>query len=85
VKIAPLKLSLELHNLLKGLVAERWEEAVRNNLVHWFSTPTQPVMQDGGRVVEGVSDLLTHDEWLRFTNEFFSVGNINRNNNLSKN
>jgi glycine cleavage system H protein len=85
VKIAPLKLSLEVRNLLRGLVAERWEEAVRNHLVHWFSTPAHPVMQDGGKIVEGVSDLLTHDEWQRFTEEFFSVGMINRNNNLSKN
>lgn len=85
VKIAPAKLSLELHNLLRGLVAERWEEAVRNHLVHWFSAPAQPALQDGGKIVEGVSDLLTIDEWRHFTEEFFSAGVSNRNNNLSKN
>jgi glycine cleavage system H protein len=84
-KIAPMKLSLEVRNLLKGLVAERWEEAVRSHLVQWFSSPAQPLLQDGGKVVAGVSDLLTDDEWQRFTEEFFSIGKTNRNNNLSKN
>jgi glycine cleavage system H lipoate-binding protein len=85
VKIAPMKLSLEVRNLLRGMVAERWEEAVRNLLVQWFSSTAPPAMQDGGKIVEGVSDLLTNDEWQRFTEEFFSAGNISRSNNLSKN
>ena len=85
VKVAPANLSLELRNLLKGVVAERWEEAVRNQLVSWFSHPTQPVLQDGGRIVDGVSDLLSDEGWQRFTEEFFPIVMTNRNNNQIKN
>jgi glycine cleavage system H lipoate-binding protein len=85
VKVAPANLSLELRNLLKGVVAERWEEAVRNQLVSWFSHPAQPVLQDGGRIVDGVSDLLSDEGWQRFTEEFFPIVMTNRNNNQIKN
>jgi glycine cleavage system H protein len=85
VKVAPANLSLELRNLLKGTVAERWEEAVRNQLVGWFSHPAHPVLQDGGRIVDGVSDLLSDDGWRRFTEEFFPMATTNRNNNQIKN
>ncbi len=72
-RVAPANLGPELRNLLKGIVAERWEEAVRNQLVRWFSHPVQPVLQDGGMIVEGVSDFLSDEGWQRFTEEFFSV------------
>ena len=85
IKVAPANLSLELRNLLKGVVAERWEEAVRNQLVSWFSHPAQPVLQDGGRIVDGVSDLLSDEGWQRFTEEFFPIVMTNRNNNQIKN
>lgn len=85
VRMEPANLGLELRNLLKGIVAERWEEAVRNQLVAWFSHPAQPVLQDGGRIVDGVSDLLSADGWQRFTEEFFPIAMTNRNNNLIKN
>ena len=85
VKVAPANLGLELRNLLKGIVAERWEEAVRNQLVAWFSHPGHPVLQDGGLVVEGVSDLLSDEGWRRFTEEFFPIVMTTRNNNQIKN
>lgn len=80
VKIAPAHLALEIRNLLKGIVAERWEEAVRKQLVQWFSPKLHPVLQDGGQIVEGVSDLVGNEEWLRLVREFFPVAVTNRSN-----
>jgi glycine cleavage system H lipoate-binding protein len=85
VKMAPANLAMELRNLLKGIVAERWEEVVRDQLVAWFSHPTQPVLQDGGLIVEGVSDLLSDEGWQLFTEEFFPIATTTRNNNQIKN
>jgi glycine cleavage system H lipoate-binding protein len=81
MRIAPSNFSLEVCNLLKGLVAERWEEAVRNQLIRWFALPLSPVLQDGGVIVENVSDLVTEREWQRFVEEFFPTKMATRNNN----
>ena len=85
VRMAPANLGLELRNLLKGIVAECWEEAVRNQLVAWFSHPAEPVLQDGGMIVQGVSDMLSDEGWRRFTEEFFPIAMTSRNNNQIKN
>jgi hypothetical protein len=58
---------------LKGVVAERWEEAVRAELVRWFTPRLGTVLQDGGRVIENVSDLVNDKEWERLVLEFFPV------------
>lgn len=80
VKIAPVHLSREIRNLLKGIVADRWQEAVQSQVVQWFSSPSHPVLQDGGRMVDNVSDLIGDAEWERFVQEFFSVPATKRNN-----
>jgi glycine cleavage system H lipoate-binding protein len=73
VKLSPASLHRELRNLLKGVVAERWEEAVRAELVRWFTPRLGTVLQDGGGVIENVSDLLNDKEWERLVHEFFPV------------
>lgn len=81
-KIAPANLSLEIRNLLHGAVAERWEEAVRSQLIQWFSPPLHSVLQDGGRIAENVSDLMNEQEWERFVQEFFPNAGMIRNNDI---
>ncbi|MGA9407374.1 MAG: glycine cleavage system protein H [Bacteroidota bacterium] len=71
VKIAPQDLAFELHNLFKGVIADRWQEAVRAHLVHWLSPHVGPVMQDGGDIVDNVSDLVNGQEWHLLIGEFF--------------
>jgi len=83
VRLAPAQLTVELRNLLKGLIADRWQEAVSNQLVRWFTSPLHPVLQDGGQIVDNVSDLMDDAEWQRFVLEFFSIEATCRNNNLT--
>ncbi len=71
VKLAPANLPAELRNLLKGVTADRWQEAVRAHLIQWFSPRLGMVMQDGGEIVENVSDLTTGEEWKVLVDEFF--------------
>jgi glycine cleavage system H protein len=83
VRLAPAQLTVELRNLLKGVIADRWQEAVSNQLVRWFSSPLHPVLQDGGQIVDNVSDLMNDEEWQRFVQEFFSIEATYQNNNLT--
>ncbi|MBM4160159.1 MAG: glycine cleavage system protein H [Ignavibacteria bacterium] len=73
VKVRPTSLQMETRNLLKGIVAERWMEAVRMELIHWFSPRPGTVLQDGGWIVESVSDLVSDHEWSRLVNDFFPI------------
>jgi glycine cleavage system H lipoate-binding protein len=83
VRLAPAHLTVELRNLFKGVIADRWQEAVNNQLVRWFASPLHPVLQDGGQIVDNVSDLMDDAEWQRFVQEFFSIEVTYRNNNLT--
>ena len=73
VKISPTSLRVELRNLLRGIVAERWMEAVRAELVHWFSPRMGTVLQDGGGLIDNISDLVSDREWEQLVNEFFPL------------
>ncbi|HTR82295.1 MAG TPA: hypothetical protein VMM58_11755 [Bacteroidota bacterium] len=72
VKISPTNLAGELRWLLKGVPAARWQEAVRAQLVQWFSPRTATVMQDGGKIVDTLSDTLSDNEWRMLVDEFFN-------------
>ena len=70
-KISPRDLTLELRNLLRGVIADRWQESVRTLLVNWFSPQLGTIMQDGGGIVDNVSDLVDNKEWRLLVNDFF--------------
>ena len=70
-RISPRDLTLELRNLLRGVVADRWQESVQSLLVNWFSPQLGTVMQDGGKIVDNVSDLVDSNEWRLLVNDFF--------------
>lgn len=82
-KISPRDLTLELRNLLRGVTADRWQESVRTLLVHWFSPQLGTVMQDGGGIIDNVSDLVDSKEWSLLVNDFFPHCNSTVNNNNS--
>lgn len=69
--IKPCSLSLEKRNLLKGVVAERWLEAVRVQFVQWFRPSFGTVLQDGGQMIDNISDLLSDEDWLKLKQDFF--------------
>lgn len=73
-KIAPSDLHFELRNLLRDAVADRWHEALRRMIVGLFTPRVQPVLQDGGQIVENVGDLLDEEEWEQLVHEFFPPG-----------
>jgi len=79
VRISPANLATELRILLKGVVADRWQEAVRAHLIHWFAPRVGPVMQDGGSLVENISDAVNEDEWRLLVDEFFTEYNTDTN------
>ncbi|HTY10815.1 MAG TPA: glycine cleavage system protein H [Bacteroidota bacterium] len=70
-KIAPQNLGVELKGLFKGVTADRWQEATRAHLVHWFSPRLGIVMQDGGEIIDSVSDMTSSAEWRILIEEFF--------------
>ncbi len=71
LKIVPRELSVELHNLLHGVAADRWQDGVRSHLIHWFAPKVGLVMQDGGRMIDSVSDQVSNEEWRMLSEEFF--------------
>jgi glycine cleavage system H protein len=71
LRMVPTNLRNDIHNLLRGGVAERWQEAVRIQLIKWFSPKLGTVLQDGGEFVANISDLLTDREWEQLLHEFF--------------
>lgn len=73
VKIAPWNLNLELTNLMKSGSAERWQRAIRDQFVQWFSGSHNLVLQDGGRIAENVCDALSKEEWKQVVEEFFPI------------
>ena len=79
VRISPADLAMELRVLLKGIVADRWQEAVRAHLLHWFAPRVGPVMQDGGSLVDNISDVVSTDEWRLLVDEFFTEYNTDTN------
>ena len=70
-EINPSNLATELRNLLNGAVAERWLEAVRIQLTQWFTPQLGTILQDGGRLIDNISDLLNDEEWSRLTQELY--------------
>jgi len=73
-KIAPGNLALELHNLLRGPLAEKWREGVRAQLASWFAPKLGVVLQDGGQIVDNFSELLSDKDWEDLAESLFLVG-----------
>lgn len=73
VKIAPWNLSLELANLMRSGSAGRWQGAIRDQFIHWFSGSHNFALQDGGRIAENVCDQLSKEEWKHVVKEFFPI------------
>ncbi|HCA79932.1 MAG TPA: hypothetical protein DEP53_09385 [Bacteroidetes bacterium] len=73
VKIAPWNLSLELANLMRSSSAERWQGAIRDQFIHWYSGSHDLALQDGGRIAENVCDRLSKEEWKHVVEEFFPM------------
>jgi glycine cleavage system H protein len=76
-KIVPTNLTMDVHNLFKGVAADGWREAVTMQLIQRFSPQIGPVLQDGGQLVSDLSDRLSDEEWERVVQQFFSATTTN--------
>jgi glycine cleavage system H protein len=72
-RIAPANLALEIHNLLRGQLADRWREGVRAQLASWFAPKMGLVLQDGGQLADNFGELLSDQEWEELAEKLFLV------------
>jgi len=70
-KVRPTKLSPQLHNLLTGKSVYEWQDHVRAQLSRFFSATPALMYQDGGVIVESLSERCSDEEWKGVTTEFF--------------
>lgn len=81
-KIVPTNLAMELRNLLHGVTADRWNDALRMQLVSAFSPRIGTVLQDGGLIVNDISSLLSDEDWQRVASEFFTLYAVSHRTNV---
>jgi glycine cleavage system H protein len=77
VKLAPMNLQTELHNLFSSVLSGRWQATAQDRLVQLFSPSAAVVMQDGGRLVDNISDLFSDAKWPDVVKEFFPLYELN--------
>ncbi len=85
VKVLPTSLETDLRNLLKGIVADGWQDAVRTQLIQLFSPRIGTVVQDGGQLVQSLGDHLSDDEWNSLVRHFFPLISLIKFQNSSMN
>jgi glycine cleavage system H lipoate-binding protein len=78
-RIKPSNLQIELHNLLRGALAERWREGVQAQIAAWFSPRLGVVLQDGGQWIDDMGSLVKDDEWDRLAQTLFFVAPMQSN------
>ena len=71
LKVRPVRLKRELQNLLHGNVLNRWNQAVKEQLVATLSMAEFPVLQEGGEIKPDLGNELTSQQWEKVTKEFF--------------
>jgi len=74
LKIRPLRLESELHNLLHGNLLSQWNQAVKDRLVATLTAAEFPVLQEGGEIKPDLGNELTSEQWEKITAEFFNPG-----------
>lgn len=72
-RVRPSKLGLQLHNLLTGKYAHEWQDMARAHLGRLFSGTPALMFQDGGVLLDGLSDRCSDEEWDRVIREIFLI------------
>ncbi len=72
LKVAPSRLAREARNLLSGQMLERWNQAVKEQLVASLVPTSYPVLQEGGEIKPDLGDELTSEQWEEVAREFFN-------------
>jgi len=71
--IKPTALKANLKNLLHGAIAEMWMDQAKRLVIQRFSPRLGVTCQDGGELVDGFGDLMSDEEWEKFSREFFAT------------
>lgn len=71
LRVRPSRLNLQLHNLLTGRAASRWQDVERSALAGLFSGTPALMYQEGGVLLRNLADKCSDDEWHAITKRFF--------------
>ncbi|MEO8168706.1 MAG: glycine cleavage system protein H, partial [bacterium] len=77
LRIRPTNVQSQMHNLLTGKLLQQWLEQKKESLVRFFSTTPALMYQDGGFIVNNLSDRMSDEEWDNLSQEIFLVTNNN--------
>lgn len=72
-KVRPLRFASEAHNLMTGRAASQWLELARARLAGLFAGTPALLFQDGGFMLDNLSDRCSDEEWARVVSEIFHV------------
>ncbi len=73
IKVESPKFSINKRNLLRGALAKKWMEEVRENLILRMNYNIGVVYQDGGVIVDGMAKSLDREKWDEIIKDFFLV------------
>lgn len=73
LRIRPSKVDLQLHNLFTGRTASKWQDAERAELASFFSGTPALMYQEGGVLMQNLSDKCSDDEWRTIAKRFFQA------------
>jgi glycine cleavage system H lipoate-binding protein len=73
IKVETPKFSINKRNLLRGALAKKWMEEVRENLLSRMDYNLGLVYQDGGLIVDGMAKSLDREKWDEIVKDFFMV------------
>jgi glycine cleavage system H protein len=71
IKVKPYRLAHQLHNMLTGRAVQQWLDSLKDQLTRVFNTTPALLMQDGGVLLEDLSERCSDEEWRRIAKEFF--------------
>lgn len=71
--IKPTALKANLKNLLHGAIAEMWMDQAKRLVIQRLSPRLGVTYQDGGDLVDGFGELMSDEEWEKFSREFFAA------------
>ncbi len=71
LRVRPTKLKVQLNNLFEGKAGLQWIEMARMQLSRLFNDTPALMYQDGGVLLNNLSDRCSEEEWKKVAKEFF--------------
>lgn len=72
-KVRPKKLESQLRNLITGRIASKWQDLERAELAGMFSRTPALMFQEGGTLLQNLSERCSKPEWAAIAQRFFLV------------